>query len=76
MEQKLEKKLMPSQVEINRWYCLLDTFDEKYILYINAKKDDFIVFTYRDGTQGMIQTWAKAFYFYEIPLSPLEQELL
>lgn len=76
MEQKLGKRCIPSEVEVNRWYCLLDTVHEKYLLFITDKKDDFVSFTYKDGTSGAIQTWHNAFYFYEIPLSPLEQELL
>lgn len=77
MEQKLEKKCKVHDLKLGKRYCLTSLPEFKFILKVIEVHTHYVRFQYFDGTVGMAKIRPDSdFSCYEMPYTPLEQELL
>lgn len=76
MEQKLEKKCRPHELELGKRYCLSFLATFAYTFTVIEVTNKYVRFKYTDGTTGLAYFTEHETFFYEFPFTPLEQELL
>jgi hypothetical protein len=77
MEKRLEKNCRAVDFELGGRYSMISTLDLRYGFTVTSidAVNNIVKLTYMDGVFGAIAHDASS-WFYEIPLTPLELELL
>jgi hypothetical protein len=75
MEQKLEKKCNPHELELGKRYCLTTLLKPRFTFIVIQVTNEYVRFCYDDGGIGLVYRHSET-SFYEFPFTPLEQELL
>jgi len=72
---KLEKICKISDAKLGERYCLTKFVEYDYVFFITAKTKKDIEITYLDGTGGLYFKY-DSLEVYELPLTPVERELI
>lgn len=77
MEQKLEKMCKPEELVVGNRYSISEYPNFRSVLVVKSRINDYIELTFIDGVAaGVFQNSKTDVVFYEMPYTPLEQELL
>lgn len=77
MEQKLEKKCEAKELIVGNRYSISEYPNFHSVLVVKRRINDYIELSFIDGAAaGIFQTSKTGIVFYEMPYTPLEQELL